>query len=338
MTTRTLLYLGGTANKCLFTSVQYCRLQLQIPQYRQIRNLRKLDISIKQPKSPFLNINSETGNIQPLKLWKHLAFAVTFSGVSMMGAAIWEYEYIRQETHKILHYYKYLRIHRTGWRGEIETWWNNLTEGQRMFMPILFLNTIVFLAWRVPAWQKAMVRYFTADPSSRVSCWPMVLSMFSHLSIFHLAGNMYVLHSFSTIAVSSLGKEQFLAVYLSGGVISSFVSYLYKTVTRTATMSLGASGAIMGVLGYIFTEFPTIPLHIIFLPAITFTAGTAFKTLMAVEATGCLLRWKYFDHAAHLGGALFGVFWCYWGSQHIWEKRKSFLTLWHELREPRKTQ
>lgn len=68
----------------------------------------------------------------------------------------------------------------------------------------------------------------------------MVFSMFSHYNVFHLAANMYVLHSFSTLAVSSLGKEQFMAVYLSGGVIANFVSYLYKTVLKTSVVSLGA--------------------------------------------------------------------------------------------------
>lgn len=45
----------------------------------------------------------------------------------------------------------------------------------------------------------------------------MVLSCFSHVSLLHLAANMYVLWSFSTSAVSLLGREQFLAVYLSAG-------------------------------------------------------------------------------------------------------------------------
>lgn len=45
----------------------------------------------------------------------------------------------------------------------------------------------------------------------------MILSAFSHFSFFHMAANMYVLWSFSTSAVSMLGREQFMAVYLSAG-------------------------------------------------------------------------------------------------------------------------
>lgn len=45
----------------------------------------------------------------------------------------------------------------------------------------------------------------------------MILSSFSHFSFLHMAANMYVLWSFSTSAVSMLGREQFVAVYLSAG-------------------------------------------------------------------------------------------------------------------------
>lgn len=51
---------------------------------------------------------------------------------------------------------------------------------------------------------------------------------------------MYVLHSFSVGAIEKLGKEQFLALYLSAGVISSFTSYLYKVIACQPGLSLGA--------------------------------------------------------------------------------------------------
>jgi rhomboid-like protein len=48
-------------------------------------------------------------------------------------------------------------------------------------------------------------------------CLSMVGATFSHYSFFHLAVNMYVLWSFSNIIGRTLGKEQFLGVYLSAG-------------------------------------------------------------------------------------------------------------------------
>ncbi|XP_011872732.1 PREDICTED: presenilins-associated rhomboid-like protein, mitochondrial [Vollenhovia emeryi] len=337
MMVKTLLHLGGTANRCVFATMQYYRPRMQVLQYRQIRNLRRTEISFK-PESPLPNVHIETGAIPPARLWKHLGFTIMFSGASIAGAVIWQYERIRSQTYGMIHRYRQFRVNRTGWRGEMETWWRNLTEGQKMFVPICFINAMVFLAWRVPALQRTMLRYFCANPASSVSCWSMVLSTFSHYSIFHLAANMYVLHSFSTIAVATLGKEQFLALYLSSGVFSSFASHVYKTMFGVPGLSLGASGAIMGILGFVCTQNPDARLHIIFLPMFAFTASMAIKGIMTLDLIGCVLGWKYFDHAAHLGGALFGIFWQTWGNANIWQKREPLVTLWHRFREPRSSQ
>lgn len=51
---------------------------------------------------------------------------------------------------------------------------------------------------------------------------------------------MYVLHSFSNAVCLSLGREQLFGFYMAAGVISSFASYFYKTVTRVGGLSLGA--------------------------------------------------------------------------------------------------
>lgn len=51
---------------------------------------------------------------------------------------------------------------------------------------------------------------------------------------------MYVLHSFSHAAVATLGKEQFLALYLTAGVFASFASFCFKYVVQQPGLSLGA--------------------------------------------------------------------------------------------------
>lgn len=68
----------------------------------------------------------------------------------------------------------------------------------------------------------------------------MVLSVFSHYNLLHLSVNMYVLHNISTVMGPVLGKEQFLALYLSSGVMASFASHVYKTIIGKSVVSLGA--------------------------------------------------------------------------------------------------
>lgn len=123
---------------------------------------------------------------------------------------------------------------------EVRSWWQSLSKGERVFIPICAANVLVFLAWRVPRLQPFMLRYFCSNPASKSVCLPMLLSTFSHYSGLHLLANMYVLHSFSTGAVHALGQEQFTALYLSAGVISSFTSYIYKIITKQPGLSLGA--------------------------------------------------------------------------------------------------
>lgn len=125
-------------------------------------------------------------------------------------------------------------------KQDIKNWWQSLAPGERIFAPILALNLIVFGLWRIPRFQPLMLKYFCSNPAGKAICWPMVLSTFSHYSLFHLAANMYVLHSFAHGSVHSLGQEQFLGMYLSAGVFSSFASYLYKALTNKPGMSLGA--------------------------------------------------------------------------------------------------
>lgn len=124
-------------------------------------------------------------------------------------------------------------------KRDIVGWWNRLTPGERVFAPIFCINLAVFTLWRVPRLKPAMLKYFCANPAGRAVCWPMFLSTFSHYSLFHLFANMYVLHSFSG-AVNSLGREQFVGLYLAAGVISSFTSYAYKIATLQPGFSLGA--------------------------------------------------------------------------------------------------
>ncbi|XP_038153605.1 presenilins-associated rhomboid-like protein, mitochondrial isoform X2 [Cyprinodon tularosa] len=298
------------------------------------------------------------------RLVRPFLFTVGFTGSSFGLAAIWQYESLKS---RVQSYFDGLRDDwlekvRPQKRGDvrkevnefsftvsveseevwedndwlivfqINQWWNSLSEGQKTVTGIIASNAVVFCCWRVPSLQRFMVRYFTSNPASKSLCSPMLLSTFSHFSFFHMAANMYVLWSFSTSAVSMLGREQFMAVYLSAGVISTFVSYVCKTATGRFSPSLGASGAIMTILAAVCTKMPEARLAIIFLPMFTFTAGNALKAIVAMDTAGLVLGWKFFDHAAHLGGALFGIWYILFGNDLIWKNREPFVKLWHELR------
>ncbi|KAJ8274362.1 hypothetical protein COCON_G00089870 [Conger conger] len=300
------------------------------------------------------------------RLVKPLVFTVGFTGCSFGTAAIWQYESVKSRVQSFVdearvEWLEKLRPRKQNgdqreneddtayWHSwwnrlsdfqkqaivilfQVNQWWDNLTQGQRTVSGIIAVNVLVFCCWRIPSLQRTMVKYFTSDPASKALCLPMVLSTFSHYSLLHMAANMYVLWSFSSSIVSLLGPEQFMAVYMSAGVISTLVSLVAKTTSGRLGPSLGASGAIMAVLAAVCTNTPEAKLGIIFLPMFTFTAGNALKAILAMDTTGLILGWRMFDHAAHLGGALFGVWYIQYGHKLIWKNREPLVKKWHDLR------
>ncbi|KAM9318217.1 presenilin-associated rhomboid-like protein, mitochondrial [Pholidichthys leucotaenia] len=275
------------------------------------------------------------------RLVKPFLFTVGFTGCSFGTAAIWQYESLKSRVQTYFDEVQADWLERKrpqkhgGLRKQINKWWNSLTEGQKTVLGIIAANAVVSCCWRIPSMHRFMVKYFTSTPASKALCSSMVLSNFSHYSFFHLAVNMYVLWSFSTSAVSLLGQEQFMAVYLSAGVFSSFVSYVVKTAMGRPSLSVGASGSIMAILAAVCTKIPEAKLAIIFLPMFTFSAANALKAIVAMDTAGLVLGWKFFDHAAHLGGALFGVWYIMFGHKLVWKNREPFVKLWHELRTRR---
>ncbi|CAH4015167.1 unnamed protein product [Pieris brassicae] len=316
-------------------NIGYAQFQLRQPFHNSRRGARRPTIEPNPLEIPQI----ESGPLNASSLVKPLLFTVGVTGVSLAGCVIWEYENVRSHAKAFLKRpNSWLNSHQRrnpqkSEPGPIRQWWDSLRTNEKVFYPILAANLLVFGAWRVRALQTFMIRYFCSNPSGSAVCLPMVLSTFSHYSGFHLAANMYVLYSFMPAGIAALGKEQFVAMYMSAGVISSFASVLYKVMVNQPGLSLGASGAIMAVLSYVCVQYPDTKLSIIFLPMYTFAAGTAIKVIMSVDLAGVVLGWKFFDHAAHLGGAFFGMAWCYWGGLHVWGNRDKFLQYYHNFRK-----
>ncbi|KAK7945671.1 hypothetical protein WMY93_001399 [Mugilogobius chulae] len=193
--------------------------------------------------------------VQPSKvprpsLLKPVLFTLGFTGCSFAAAAILQYENLRSKVKGALDEsddFSKGSHDITYWHN----WWNQLTTFQKQLIllmsmvddfwgSIIVLNVVVLCCWRLPSLQRSMIKYFTSNPVSKPQCLPMVLSTFSHFSIIHMMANMYVLWIFSSGLVSLLGKEQFIAFYLSAGVFSSMVSYMCKSATRRFHPSLGA--------------------------------------------------------------------------------------------------
>jgi membrane associated rhomboid family serine protease len=78
--------------------------------------------------------------------------------------------------------------------------------------------------------------------------WRMFTATFLHLNFFHLAVNMYSLYFAGSILEQVIGRWRFLLLYIATGVAGSAGALIWSPDVPT----VGASGAIFGVLGALF--------------------------------------------------------------------------------------
>jgi membrane associated rhomboid family serine protease len=82
--------------------------------------------------------------------------------------------------------------------------------------------------------------------------WRLFTSMFLHAGILHVAFNAWALYVFGSVLERDIGRIRFLGVFVSAGLFASATSYALvwdPTVRELGSVSVGASGAIFGVLG-----------------------------------------------------------------------------------------
>ncbi|MEX0737156.1 MAG: rhomboid family intramembrane serine protease [Bacteroidota bacterium] len=147
--------------------------------------------------------------------------------------------------------------------------------------------------------------------------FPLLSSMFLHGGFLHLGGNMLYLWIFADNVEDKLGHGRFLAFYLLCGLAATILHIVIDPGSSVPTV--GASGAISGVLGAYLLMFPgarvvtVIPilffLHVAELPAlvvlgfwfvIQFFSGIA--SLGYQTAGGGGVAWW-----AHIGGFIAGL-------------------------------
>lgn len=208
-------------------------------------------------------------------------------------------------------------------------WWHSLRESQRTIWCLIGMNVAVFGLWRIGGGNvrlsQFLQKYFLH--SSHSHPFSLMGSTFSHMSATHLLFNMFALYNFGPMLHDRMGREQFLAFYSSAGIVSAggsawISSALCQWTARyrsiySHNVSLGASGALFGVLGACSHEYPNLRLSLIFAPWIHLSIRDSVMAAMAIDAAGLAMQWRMFDHAAHLSGSLFGLL-LYPTSQCLW--------------------
>lgn len=167
------------------------------------------------------------------------------------------------------------------------------------------------------------LHYFVAE---HFYFWQPLTYMFMHANFGHIFCNMFAVLMFAPVLENEWGSKRFLIYYLVCGIGAAFVqeavwALMYQSGLSAMTsaaaayyidplVTIGASGAVFGVLFAFGWLFPNVPMYILFVPipirARVFVIIYAVIELFAglggmVGAFGDNVA-----HFAHLGGMLFG--------------------------------
>jgi membrane associated rhomboid family serine protease len=174
-----------------------------------------------------------------------------------------------------------------------------------------YLERFVYAYGLVPA----RLVYWPGNPLDVERFLPVLTSMFWHGGWMHLFGNMLYLWIFGDNVEDKLGHARFLLFYLLSGIAAALTQVALSPDSTLPTV--GASGAIAGVLGAYLVSFPRgrvltlVPIFflpwLVEIPAVAFLALwfvgqllSAFVSLGA-PATGGVAWW------AHVGGFVAGM-------------------------------
>jgi len=140
----------------------------------------------------------------------------------------------------------------------------------------------------------------------------LLTSMFLHGSPLHLAGNMLYLWIFGDNVEEVLGTARYLVVYLACGVMGSVAQI--AGAPESVIPTLGASGAIAGVMGMYVAWFPRNRVRVLVfrfiteMPAVLVIGGwIALQVVAGLNAFEQVGRVGGVAYLAHVGGAAAGI-------------------------------
>ncbi len=127
--------------------------------------------------------------------------------------------------------------------------------------------------------------------------WTLITHMFLHASVSHLFYNMIALGLFGLILENIIGSKKFLIVYFVSGLFAGLGSILFYQA------SIGASGAIFGILAALGVLRPRMVVYVSYVPmpmalaVVLWAGGNIFGLFYPTEVA----------YAAHLFGLIPGL-------------------------------
>ncbi len=165
-------------------------------------------------------------------------------------------------------------------------------------------------------------------------------AMFMHGGLSHLGGNMLYLWIFGDNVEDNMGKVKFLIFYLLSGMLATAAHILVGSQSRIP--SLGASGAIAGVLGAYLVMFPRNSVRVLMfmqiIPVPAMIVVGLWGLLQFINGFGSLANAGASGgvaYMAHVGGFVAGIVLCFFfrnRSVSVQEQRQAYRTQFYRER------
>jgi membrane associated rhomboid family serine protease len=208
---------------------------------------------------------------------------------------------------------------------------------------LLIVNAVVFVIQLIsanfPNGQEIQDKYFalSLEGLKHYRIWQLLTFQFMHAGLLHLIFNSLAIFFFGRSVETILGRNRFLAVYFSSGIIGGALQMLFAlkwpdffggAVVAVVGASAGAYGLVAAFAVINWTEQFTLLIY--FIP-IAMRGKTLLWVSIGLALLGLLTPGSNVANAAHLGGILTGFF-CV---RHIFQGRWPQLELPPRRSEPR---
>lgn len=178
---------------------------------------------------------------------------------------------------------------------------------------LLIINLLAFVALSTPVVSEYLFTYGALWPigSGRFGVWQLISYMFLHAGFGHIFFNLFALWMFGQAIENFWGTNRFVIYYFLTGIGAAL---LHMLIGGGGAPTLGASGAVYGILLAFGMMFPNRPIMLLF-PPIPIKAKYFVAIFGAIELISGLTRANSgVAHFAHLGGMLVGfILIKYWG-------------------------
>ena len=205
---------------------------------------------------------------------------------------------------------------------------------------LIAANVVMFL---VTTFAQSVVAYLGLVPTlvlHQFWVWQVATYMFLHGGIFHIVFNMLALWMFGVELERSWGSRFFLKYYFVCGVGAAVTMLLLSLVpvpifkSLATSITIGASGAIYGILLAFGLYFPTRPILMFMLFPVP--ARYAVMIMGAIALYSSVQEPGGTAHTAHLGGLVAGYLFLKGGRLHLMSEFQYRVAKWRVNRIKRR--